>query len=361
MIFRRAAIRELTLSTSAVFAALFAIMLTQLLMRLLKQAATGKLAPDALFALLGFGALNVLPTLLAVTVFIAVLITFSRWYRDSEMAIWLASGASLTQCVGVVLRFAWPLLVVISVLSFWVTPWANARSEAYRSAMEQRDDTSRITAGAFNESASGDRVFYVERVEGDTGKVGNVFVASEQAGAMTLIATASGHVETATNGDRFLVLEEGRRYDTHGEDASFRVMEFGAYGVRIESADASRDGTTYKGAATADLFSAVAKGAKAELLWRIGTPLSALVLLLLALPLAHANPRAGGRTSSVIAAILLYLIYNNLLNVSQVWVEKGKVDFLPGMLGAHLLMLLVTLALFGFRRRPLSWRRLLWR
>jgi lipopolysaccharide export system permease protein len=47
-------------------------------------------------ALLGFGAISYLPVLLSLTLFVAVLMTLSRWYRDSEMVVWLASGIPLT-------------------------------------------------------------------------------------------------------------------------------------------------------------------------------------------------------------------------------------------------------------------------
>jgi lipopolysaccharide export system permease protein len=361
VIYRRAALREMTVTAGAVFVALFSIMLATQLIRLLRQAAEGRLIPDALVALLGFGALAYLPVLLTLTLFIAVLMTFSRWYRDSEMSIWLASGLSLTRWIGVAFRFAWPLLILIGVFSLWLAPWAASRSETYRKTLEQREDIERVQAGAFNESGSGDRVFFVESIDPDAGKVGNVFVSSERDGVVTVIATATGHIETAPNADRFLVLENGRRYDTQSGTPSFRVMEFERYGVRIDTGGPLVAPSAARSLSTAALVADNSPPAQAELLWRIATPVSAAILIVLALPLAFTNPRAGGRALNLMAAILLYLIYNNLLNVMQVWVAQGKVAFGIGVWAVHAGMVGVIVVLMLFRRRPISWRRLIWR
>ena len=137
MIFRRALLREFSQTAVTVFVALFAILLTTQLIRLLNQAAGGKLAPDAVIALLGFGAINYLPVLLSLTVFVAVLLTLSRWYRDSEMIIWFASGLPLTTWVWPVIRFALPLVVAIAVLSMFLSPWALTKSGEYRQDIDR--------------------------------------------------------------------------------------------------------------------------------------------------------------------------------------------------------------------------------
>jgi lipopolysaccharide export system permease protein len=56
-------------------------------------------------------------------------------------------------------------------------------------------------------------VFFVESVAGEDGQVKNVFISSIQQGRLGVMATAQGHTETMPNGDRFLVLDRGRRYE----------------------------------------------------------------------------------------------------------------------------------------------------
>ena len=361
LIHQRAALRELTTTATAVFVVLMSVLLTTQLIRLLGQAAGGKVVPGAVVSLLGFGALGYLAVLFSLTLYLAVLLTFSRWYRDSEMAIWMSSGLSLTYWIRTVLRFGWPVFLLVAVLSLWLAPWAAQRSETYRKQIEQRDDAARVSPGAFNESAGGERVFFVESVAEDGTSVGNVFVAAEKAGELLVIGTSTGHVEVTDEGDRYLVLEGGRRYDTVPGSAAYRMMEFARYGMRIDTADASGASLSLRTADTTDLFRQATPRADGELLWRIGVPISAVVMALLAVPLSFVNPR-GGRANNIVVAILLYLIYNNLMNISQAWVSQGKITLGLGVVGVHATMIAVAFVLFARREMPAGlWHRLRWR
>jgi len=358
MIFQRAAQREFAQTAIAVFVALFAILLTTQLIRLLGKVATGATASEAVAALLGFAALNYLPVLLSLTLFVAILLSLSRVYRDSEMAIWFSSGVSLTAWMTPVLRFAFPVVLAIAVLALFLSPWALNKRAEYQQRMDHRDDVARLTPGAFNESSRGDRVFFVESAPDADGqdRINNIFINSMQHGRLGVIAAAKGHTELAENGDRFIVLSQGRRYEGNAGSAEYRVMEFDSYAIRIETAETSDLERTAKNLSTLELLQEPTNLNKGELLWRIGVPVSALVLALLAIPLSFVNPRAG-RTNNLIFALLTFMIYSNLLSVSQAWVAQGRVPFAIGVWAVHVLMLIVLLLLFWRRLQVFSpWR-----
>jgi lipopolysaccharide export system permease protein len=359
MIFRRAAQREFSQTAATVFVALFAIMLTTQLIRLLGQAAGGKIASDAVIALLGFGAIGYLPTLLSLTLFISVLMTLSRSYRDSEMAIWFSAGVPLTAWVRPVIKFALPLVLAITVLSMFLSPWALTKSAEYRQRMDQRDDVSRVSPGAFQESTQAERVFFVEGQVGDEGRVKNVFISSRQHGRLGVVAAAEGRTEVAANGDRFLVLENGRRYEGTPGAADYRVMEFARYGVRVETRESRGIVPTQKNMTISELLDQPTPINLGELLWRVGIPLSALNLALLAIPLSFVNPRAG-RTNNLVFALLTFMVYSNLVSVSQAWVAQGRLPFEVGLWAVHVLMFIGLLVLFSKRLMVFSWGRL-WR
>lgn len=359
MIFQRAALREFANTAVVVFVALFAIMLTTQLIRLLGQAAGGKLVSEAVVALLGFGALNYLPVLLSLTLFIAVLMTLSRSYRDSEMIVWFSSGLPLTAWVRPVLIFATPLLALIAALSLFLSPWALAKSSEYRQKMESRDDVSRVAPGAFKESAAADRVFFVEEIAGEEGRVKNVFISSLQHGRLGVMAAAKGSQLAMPNGDRFLVLENGRRYEGRPGQADFRVMQFERYAVRVETREAQGIAETPKSLPLWQLLQDPTSPNLGELIWRIGIPLAALNLALLAIPLSFVNPRAG-RTNNLIFALLAYMTYSNLISISQAWVAQGRLSFEVGIWVVHAAMLVLLLAMFSRRLVVFSWGRM-WR
>ena len=93
----------------------------------------------------------------------------------------------------------------------------------------------------------------------------------------------------------------------------------------------------------------------AEMVWRIGIPVSSLVLALLAIPMSFVNPRAG-RSINLLFAVFTYIVYNNLLSVSQARVAQGRLDFTLGVLLVHLVMVLLLVFMFMQRMQLIRLR-----
>ena len=358
MIFRSALLRELATVAIATFFVLLGIVITMLLVRLLGQAASGAITTTGVAALMGFAILNYLPVLFSLTLFIAVLMTLTRSYRDSEMVVWFSCGLSLTEWVRPVLTFATPVVLIIAALSLVLSPWAVTNSEELRRQMDSRDDVSAVSPGVFRESRLAQRVYFVEEISGSANLVANVFVSSVQHGKQGVMVAARGFQETAENGDRFLILLNGRRYEGEPGSADYRIYEFQRYAMRVESLDgrAQRAPTT-KTLSTLELLRDPTAPNLAELSWRIGLPASALILTLLAIPLSFVNPRAG-RSMNLLLALLIYMAYSNLLSITQAYIAQSRISLALGLLGVHALMLVILLGLFYRRLMVFSLFRL---
>jgi lipopolysaccharide export system permease protein len=354
MIFQRALIRELSQTATGVFVALLAVLVTTQAIRLLGQAAGGKIASESVLALLGFSTIGFLPVTLSLTLFIAVVLSLSRAYRDSEMIVWFSCGHSLTSWMRPVLSFAWPLVLVITMLSLFLTPWALSKSQDYRNRMDNRSDVTRVSPGNFRESPSAQRIFFVEDARHEDGRVSNIFMNALQNDQQEIMRAAEGRTETMPNGDRFLILDNGYRYEIAPGDTAFRVMSFDRYAVRIESKEQRQLESKPKNKPLWDLLVDRSPASFGEIVWRLGLPLSSLILALLAIPLAFVNPRAG-RGNNVLMALLIYMTYNNLLSVSQAWVAQGRLTFSVGLCAIHLLMGLILLLMFYKRLQVRSW------
>jgi len=349
-IFQRALLREFAGLAGAVFFTLFAIAVTTRLIRLLGQAAGGKIPSDAVVAFLGFFSLGALPLLLSLSVFVTIIVALTRSYRDSEMVVWFSSGLSLTAWIRPVLTFALPVVLGICALALFITPWAAQMAEKYRARLESRDDVARVNPGVFGESRNKDRVFFVESLTEDRSQVQNVFVSSVQQGKAGVVRSERGYTETAPNGDRFLVLEKGRRYEGEPGETEYRVMEFERYATRIESKEAAEPVLGHAQKSTLELIESTKNPDRGELVWRTSLPVSALILALLAVPMSFVNPRAG-RSANLIFALLTYLVYSNLISVSQAQVAQGKMSFVLGATLVHGVMLLIMVLLFVYRKR----------
>jgi len=348
MIFHRALLREFASLAGAVFMALFSIALTTRLIRLLGQAAGGQIPTDAVVAFLGFFALGALPVLLSLTMFISVLLTLTRSWRDSEMVIWFSSGLPLTAWLKPVMLFALPQIAVVAALSVFISPWAAQMGAQYATRIEARDDVSRVNPGVFGETGNRERVYFVESISGDASVVQNVFVSSVQQQRAGVSMSRVGRTETADNGDRFIVLEDGRRYEGNPGDEQYRVMEFERYAARIETAESKEPKVSHKSMSTMALLRDPTPVNLGEVLFRVGVPVSAAILVLLAIPMSFVNPRAG-RSVNLLFALFTYIVYNNLLSVSQARVAQGRMDFAIGLWLVHALM--IALLVFMFARR----------
>ncbi len=349
MLFKKALRRDLANLAGVVFATLFTIMVTTTLIRLLGRAAAGGVDTASVLPLIAFSAINFLPVLLVLTLYIAVLMAITRAYRDSEMVIWFACGQSIAQWIRPVLGFSLPFVVVIAAVAFFVAPWANRQTSDYQKRFAQREDISQVAAGQFRESASASRVFFVESISDDQRSVRNVFVTQSQGEKLTIVAAAGGHIRQDPNGDRFLVLEKGRRYDGDRASPAFRLTEFELYGLRLDpKPDISPDDSA-RVKSTLELIREGTPRGMGELLWRVSLPISAVMLGLLAVPMSSFNPRVG-RSVNLIVALLIYVIYSNLISLSQAWVAQERIGFGVGVWVVHAGLAVVVAVMY--------WRRL---
>jgi lipopolysaccharide export system permease protein len=359
VIFQRSLIREFSLIAIAVVGVLLALILTRLLILLLGKAAVGDVLPEAVIGLIAFGILTYLPVLLGIAVFVAVLLALSRSYRDSEMTVWFTSGLSIAAWIRPVLQFALPVAIICAILSLVLAPWSQAQSVEYQRLLESRDEVSSVTPGVFRESKSSDRVFFVDKLSERDDVVNNVFVQSTQNDRLGVMVAQRGFIETAENGDRFVVLMNGRRYEGTPGALDFKTVDFDRYAIRIEPREAKRQAPSTKATSTMDLILERKPEQLAELHWRIALPLAVLIMGLFAIPLAFVNPRSG-KSWNLVLAVLVYALYNNLLNIFQAYTAQGKIPGWLGLWPVHAAMIAILLVLFYrqlFGFRWLAWGR----
>ncbi|MEX3956954.1 LPS export ABC transporter permease LptF [Trinickia sp. EG282A] len=358
MIFERSLQRELAYTAGAVFMVLLTIFLTTMMIRIVGFAASGEVDPKDVVVLIGLTVIGYFAVMLVVTLFVSILFVLTRWYRDSEMVVWLSSGVSLARFIKPVVKFALPVLLLVAFFAYVGWPWSNAQSKLIRARFQQRDEVSLLAPGQFRESPVSHRVFFVEKMSPDQSHVENVFVTSTESGKVSVVVSHNGHTETDKDGSRFVVLENGRRYDGEPGKPDFRIMEFQRYGVKITQQPVVNRPTP-TGMSTLALLRHPTNANLAEFVWRTGLVLMAANLMLLGIPLAYQNPRRG-RTINLVMAVLIFLTYSNLLNVVQSWMEQGRMSFAAGLIGLHALVACIVVVVFWLRvrNRPLISRAL---
>ncbi|MFW8565730.1 LPS export ABC transporter permease LptF [Orrella sp. 11846] len=357
-LFKRAAVSEFASNASVVFSTLIIIWLSIVLVRLLGEAANGTIGADVVLGLTGLTTIAALPTVLAAAVFIGVLTTVSRSYRESEMVVWFTSGLSLLSWIRPALRIAVPAAIVVGLLTIFASPWSHRQIQEYRARFELRSAISQVTTGEFLELEHGARVILVEANENDPEKLGQVFVRIKDDPWHSVVVSDHAKTEVAPNGDRFLVLEEGMRYDLTPGGLVTRLWDFDEFAVRLDSKDAeqtlrqSREHAllNHKGRPTGLLLTDGKSHSDGQLMWRLAIPIATINLALLAIPMGAVNPRAG-RSFDMLVAGLIALLYFNLINLSHSWINNQTLPFGVGVWLVHLVFLSLTVFLFWHRVR----------
>lgn len=352
MLFHSSIRKELARSFGATLVVLITVVMTMTLIRTLGEAGRGVFNPSDVMIIMGYTVLSQMPIILSLCLFMAVLSVLTRMFRDSEMVIWFGSGRGLTALIGPLFRFAWPILVVITALSFLILPWALSRIEDMRDRFDKRGDIARIEPGQFQESANGDRVFFIEK-DASTKQAGsNVFIATHKDNKETITSARSGQLKEL-HGEKFLVLENGQRLEKVAGKPDLTVASFTSYGVQIDAPDQSARAFVPSGAkGTVELLATPSKAHLAELSWRAGLALAAINFVLIGLAAAGVNPRVG-RTANLGFAFGAFIVYFNLLILGKSWIETGQVHF-----GVYLLLLhggALALAVLWLAKRHNNW------
>jgi lipopolysaccharide export system permease protein len=335
MLFDSSLRKELSRSFGGSVVVIVTIVVTMMLIRTLGQAAGGRVSPQDVALMLGYVMLGHLPTVLSLSLFVAVVSTLTRLHRDSEMAIWFSSGQSLWRFIAPALRFAAPILLLIGSLALFVWPWSNQNITTLRERYEQRSDLSRVAPGQFQTSRNGSRVFFIDKEAPQEGTGRNIFILDQREGRESVTTAQAGSIELGGDGARLLVLRNGARTDLDLDGSTRTISRFESYWVRLgETRARGLDTPPPKARSTLELLAQRAREGDGELAYRFGQIAASVNLLLLGLGLASANVRRAS-SWTLVYALLAFVVYFNLLNLTQAWVANARIGLGPGLLLVH--------------------------
>lgn len=327
---------------------LLAILLTNQFARVLGDVAKDKLPKDAVFQIIGLTGLQYLTILVPIGLFLSIMLALGRLYRDSEMPAMMACRVGPIDIYRPLSFLSLPLVAAVGWLSMEVAPMALTEIERVGLEARRQADLASIEPGRFTGNGSQGAVVYAENVSGE-GAIENVFLQRRtDDGIEVVIAERGEQIESDDPNKRFFVLHEGRRYEGIPGTSQFRVMEFAEHGIPYQLPNIEEPELEPRAMRTSDLLSSNAAETLAELHWRIGIPLSTLILAVLAVPLSRSQPRQG-RYGRLAIGLLVFIIYFNLMSAGKAWLEQGVVPGWVGLWWVHGAMLFAALGLLGLQ------------
>jgi lipopolysaccharide export system permease protein len=326
-------LREVVRTWLAVTGVLVAILVSNQLSRVLGQAAENEYGRGVVFDLIALGAIMNLSIIVPVGLLLAVVLTLGRMYHDSEMAALQACGFGPARLLVPLYCFAAVIAIGLAWLVFVQVPRADTQVQLLRSSAIKEAQFGQLDAGRFRSFGGGDAVFYAERVDQE-GVLHNVFVQRETAGRIEVALAETATYSKASQGTHLVTLFNGRRYEGVPGSRDFRVIEFREHGIPIAAPAETGTLTDPDTKPTRALLGSKLPADIAQLQFRTSTPLMALVLTLIAVPLSRLQPRQG-RYSRVGFAIVVYFVYSNLLSAAKIWIEKGELTPALGVWWVH--------------------------
>jgi lipopolysaccharide export system permease protein len=357
MIIARYITKEIIYTLLSITIVLLLALLCQQGVRYLNYAAVGKIPTAVLLKLVSFEIPYILAFLFPLGLYLALLLTYSRLYAESEMVILQQYGYHHRQIT--LLSYSLALIVsgIVLCLMIWINPIISAKRHQIMTSDEATSHlVETLIPGRFQVSPDGRNVMYVEKLSNDHTRAENVFLAQEKKRTKAGVEQRSWDLLLANEGyemregdshEQFFVTTDGNRYEGTPGENDYKVIQFKKYAVRISQNDPHFVNQDIESLSLAELWQdyAIPKHA-AELQWRISMGLSPLFLAGLALPFSMIRPRRS-RYLALLPAILVYVIYVNLLYVARHWVAQEALSITIGMWWVQAVMLLfVFLVLF---------------
>lgn len=324
--------REVLVTLTAISAVLLVIIMSGRFIRYLAQAAQGALDPSVLLWIMWYRLPGFLYLILPLGLFLGILLAYGRMYLDSEMTVLTSSGISIRKIFAYTLLPTTIIAFVVAWLCLSLSPAGIVKVEKILNTQDSMTEFDTLIPGRFQSIKHGSRVTYTESVSEDKKQLNHIFISQTSTNSKgdrntSLLSAKTGHIELQKDGSRYLILNDGYRYDGNPGQAQYRVTQYSTYGILLPKPEINVDVEDVDALPTNQLFNSNNLQDKVELQWRLSIPLLVFIVALLAVPLAKVNPRQG-RFFKLIPAIFLYMLYLGLLIAVRGQVDKQRLPII---------------------------------
>ncbi|MES0328394.1 MAG: LPS export ABC transporter permease LptF, partial [Gammaproteobacteria bacterium] len=304
----------------------------------------GRIPVDMFLSLLLSNFYEFTVMLVPLSLLLGILLAFGRLYKDSEMTAVMSAGLGPVQWYRPLLLVALPITLLMFYLTLVAIPSVVAHRDGMMADIKNRTELSTLFAGRFNQSREGNAIFFLESQSEDRKVMDHVFYQQVRDGVTQVDIARRAQNYHDKNGRDYMVMESGTHYEGEPGSGQYKITEYQEYGLYIPGSKDVSATLSVKALPSAQLWRSNVLRHQAELQWRLTVPIATLIIALLALPLSQTTPRSG-RYANLGWAILLYLVYSNLLSMSYNWIIKGRVPAWIGTWWIHILALILLFVL----------------
>lgn len=356
MILKRYLYKEILQNFLAVFLVLLLIIISLRFVRYLGDVAAGKMTIEIIYQMLTLKLISSMTLIIPLCLYLSLFMALGRLQRDNELVSIATAGLGDRFYFSTILKLTAGFSLLLLLLTLLVIPWAEKNIDFLKQKANRESDISGISAGSFKEFSRGNRVLYVEGVNKKTKSMENVFLQVTEQGSTGVLTSDSANIETdETTGERTVIFLDGKRYVGKPDQLDISITEFHRYSVRLEqhgyntTAHATSRIPTKELVETLKLDPLKNSTSSTELQWRFSAPVSVLLLSAFAILIVRSSKNTKGSVL-FISAILIFFVYNNLMNISHDLVNREKISAFPGLWWPHILLFAIILIILFIPR-----------
>ena len=310
-----------------------------------------------LMPIVSFNMIRDVPAILVLSIFLAVIITISQLYRNSEAIVMNSIGMGDRNFISLIQPIVIFSFIIVFFLSVFAVPWAKQQKSIAEDETNNASEFSFITEGKFETFKQGDIVFYASESNNiDTNSEQNmqeIFIYAIDNGkpVIVLAEEATKYIDDEGKGI-YLRLRDGIRYQGLPGNENINILNFDLYDLEIVSGEIHKSISNFseiEEKSTLDLMKEGGLLANAEIQWRFSQPISILIFSILGVFLGKTSPRTG-KGINILIGIVFFILYNNGMLVAKTAIERGELSPIIGIWGVHLLLLLLLLLFYQFRQ-----------
>jgi len=310
-----------------------------------------------LMPLVSFNMIRDVPLILTLSLFLAIVITISRLYKNSEAIVMNSLGLGDKHFIVFIQPLVIASFLIIFFLTIYAVPWAKQQKNIMEEETNNASEFSFITEGEFEQFKQGEIVFYTSESKTlDTFGAQNmeeIFIYASDNGkpVIVLASEAIKYIDPQSN-SIYLRLKDGVRYQGIPSNKNKNILNFDLYDLEIVSGELQKSVAIYskiEGKSTLELLKQGGLLANAELQWRISQPITVLILSVIGVFLGKASPRSGKGINLLIGVVVFMIYYNSLLTAKSA-IELGQINSILGLWVVHFLVILLLILFYKLRQ-----------
>lgn len=314
-----------------------------------------------LMPIIGFKMLRDLPIILSLSFFLAIIISISQLYKNSEAVVMNSFGIGEKNFMNLIKPLTILTFVLISILSMYAVPWAQSQKSLTEDVTVNASDFSFISEGRFESFKNGEIVFYasessVVNVGGEQNMEEIFIYSSNEDNPIIVLASEAVKYTDSINKSIYLRLKDGIRYEGLPGDENINILGFEKYDLEIVSGEIQKsisNSSEIEEKSSVDLILLGGPIANAEFQWRLSQPISILILSIIGVILGKTSPRTG-KGLNVLLGVIIFMLYNNVLLVAKNSIGSGQLNPFIGLWSIHILLIILIIIFYQFRQGKFS-------